>query len=125
MSLNVTLSYMGYLLDIDYVLFDDHVQWLTTPPDQAAIDSAELPAAKADRIETDRQECKRRLFEFYGDGGEQVSRATGIYGETARSNHANGVAATIDASNVARDQINVATTVEEVEAVTVDWPELT
>lgn len=94
-------------------------------PTQIEIDAAELPAAKALRIEADRTECRRRLTEFYGDALEQVSRSSGLYGATAQANHAAGVSAAIDASNVARDQINAATTVAEVEAVTVAWPTLT
>ena len=91
-------------------------------PDEIA--AAVLPAAKAQRIEQDRQECRRRLIEHYGDALEQVSRASGVYGETARDNHANGVEACIDASNTARDAINAATTVAAVEAVAVSWPVL-
>ena len=84
-----------------------------------------LAAAKTKRIEADRQECRRRLTEHYGDALEQVSRASGIgYSATAQQNHAAGVAAARDASNVARDLINAATTVAQVEAVTVQWPVL-
>ena len=84
-----------------------------------------LAATKASRIKADRTECRRRLTEYYGDALEQVSRASGLYGATAQANHAAGVSAAIDASNVARDLINAATTVAEVEAVTVAWPVLT
>lgn len=84
-----------------------------------------LAATKLARIESDRQECRRRLIEHYGDALEQVSRASGLYGETALANHAAGVEACIDASNTARDEINAATTVAAVEAVTVSWPVLT
>lgn len=84
-----------------------------------------LAATKAARIEADRQECRRRLTEHYGDALEQVSRASGVYGVVAKANHAAGVDATIDATNVARDQINAATTIAQVEAVVVAWPVLT
>ena len=93
-------------------------------PTPAEIAAAELPAAKAQRIEADRQECRRRLTEFYGDALEQVSRASGLYGATAQANHAAGVEAAIDASNAARDTINAAGSVAAVEAVTVSWPVL-
>ena len=93
-------------------------------PTPAEITAAMLPAAKAQRIEQDRQECRRRLVEHYGDALEQVSRATGLYGATAQANHATGVEAAIDASNVARDQVNAAATIAAVEAVTVSWPVL-
>lgn len=84
-----------------------------------------LAATKAHRIEADRKECRRRLTEHFGDALEQVSRASGLYGATAQSNHAAGVEACIAASNVARDLINAATTLQEVEAVIVAWPVLT
>lgn len=131
-SLSQVLEYLGHKNDVDFVVHEDapgevRFLWLSqaTPPTQAEIDAAELPAAKSERIESDRTECHRRLTEFYGDALEQVSRASGLYGATAQANHAAGVSAAIDASNVARDQINAATTVAEVEAVTVAWPTLT
>lgn len=93
-------------------------------PTPAEITAATLPAAKAQRIEADRQECRRRLVEHYGDALEQVSRATGVYGATAQANLAAGVEASIDASNTARETINAAATVAAVEAVTVSWPVL-
>jgi hypothetical protein len=83
-----------------------------------------LSATKAQRIEADRQECRRRLTEHYGDALEQVSRSAGLYGETARANHETGVTEAIAASNTARGLINAAATVEAVEAVTVSWPVL-
>lgn len=92
----------------------------TRPPTVAEL----LPATKAARIEADRQECRRRLTEFYGDALEQVSRAAGLYGETARANHETGVTDAIAVSNVARDTINASATVQAVEAVTVSWPVL-
>ena len=55
----------------------------------------------------------------------RVHRAGGVYGEAARAAWANGVQATIVASNVARDAILAATTAQQVEAVTVAWPVLT
>lgn len=83
-----------------------------------------LTATKALRIEQDRQECRRRLVEHYGDALEQTSRRDGDYGATAQANIRAGVPATIDASNVARDAINAAATIEAVEAVIVAWPVL-
>lgn len=126
-----TLAYLFPGIDFtrDVVIQADSgiVEWRRPEPQPtlAEIDAAELPAAKAARIEADRQECRRRLTEHYGDALEQVSRASGLYGETARANHAAGVEACIDASNTARDAINAATTVAAVEAVTVSWPVLT
>ena len=102
-----------------------NAQKLGTQPTPAEIAAAELPAAKALRIEADRQECRRRLTEQYGDALEQVSRASGLYGSTAQANHADGVTACVAASNTARDQINAAQSVAAVEAVSVAWPVLT
>lgn len=84
-----------------------------------------LEASKAARIAAINDKVRERLVKHYGDALEQVSRATGLYGATAQANHAAGVEATIDASNVARDAINAATTIAAVEAVTVQWPTLT
>lgn len=94
-------------------------------PTPAEIAAAELPAAKSARIEADRQECRRRLTEFYGDALEQGSRFAGGYGEAAQANILAGTVAARVASNTARDAVNAATTVEQVEAVTVQWPVLT
>ena len=96
-------------------------------PSPAQIDAAMLPATKAARIEADRKECRRRLTAHYGDALEQGSRIAGDYGEAARVNRSTGVQATVDASNAARDTINLLATdtVAKVEAVTVAWPVLT
>lgn len=84
-----------------------------------------LAATKAARIEQINGDCRARLTAYYGDALEQVSRASGIYGPTAQANHAAGVLATIEASNVARDAVNAASDIATVEAVTVVWPALT
>ena len=84
-----------------------------------------LAATKAARIEADRQECRRRLTEHYGDALEQGSRIAGDYGEVARVNRSTGVQAAVDASNTARDTINAATATAAVEAAVVAWPGLT
>jgi hypothetical protein len=84
-----------------------------------------LAVAKAARIQADREACAARLTEHYGSAEEQVSRSLGVYGVQAKDNMLAGIQATIDASNAARDLINAATTVAQVEAVTVAWPVLT
>ena len=58
---------------------------LGAQPTPEQIEAAILPATKAQRIEQDRQECRRRLTEHFGDALEQVSRAAGI-GYTAQAN---------------------------------------
>ena len=93
-------------------------------PTPAEIAAATLPATKAARIEQDRQECRRRLTEHYGDALEQASRFAGGYGAQGQANILEGTMEARRASNVARDQINAATTLAQVEAVTVAWPVL-
>jgi hypothetical protein len=119
----------GAVAGMDYGLAaDGSVAFWRRPepqPTPAEIEAARLPATKAQRIEQDRQECRRRLTEHYGDALEQTSRFAGGYGEFAKANILTGTVAARIASNVARDQINAATTVAEVEAVTVSWPVLT
>lgn len=83
-----------------------------------------LADIKEARIEADREECRRRLVEHYGDALEQASRFAGGYGETGTANILAGTVAARAASNVARDAINAATTAAQVEAVTVAWPVL-
>jgi hypothetical protein len=132
MNVLMVLQYLGFRPLIDFTVGEiagaqSIDSWRSTQPQPTPeqIEAARLPATKAMRIEADRQECRRLLVAQYGDALEQVSRAAGLYGTTAQANHAAGVEATIDASNTARDLINAATTVEQVEAVTVAWPVLT
>jgi hypothetical protein len=84
-----------------------------------------LAEFKAARIQADSEACTARLIEHYGSAEEQVSRSLGVYGVQAKDNMLAGIQATIDASNAARDMIDSATTVAQVEAVTVSWPVLT
>ena len=77
---------------------------------------------KATRIDGINAEVRSRLVARYGSAEEQVSRAIGVYGATEQSAMAAGIAATIDASNVAQNAILNAADVAAVEAVTVAWP---
>lgn len=130
MTLASSLQWLGFAPESDFVLSDVgglHIaQWLSASPQptQAEIDAAELPAAKAGRISAINAECRARLVAHYGDALEQGSRWGGAYGVEAHNAIALGVPATIAASNVARDEINAATTAAQVEAVTVTWPVL-
>ena len=131
-GISQALQFLGFVSLVDYVVEDigagPYIARWSRPepqPTPAQIAATVLPSTKAARIEADRQECRRRLTEHYGDALEQVSRASGVYGVVAKANHAAGVDATIDASNVARDQINAAATIAAVEAVIVNWPVLT
>jgi len=81
-----------------------------------------LSATKAERIEAINAEVRTRLIARYGTAEEQVSRAIGVYGATEQSAMTAGIAATIDASNVAQNAILAATDTATVEAVAVTWP---
>ncbi len=87
-----------------------------------ATDAEILTAHKATRIEGINNEVRVKLISRYGSAEEQVSRAIGVYGATEQSVMAAGIAATIDASNVAQNAILNAADVAAVEAVTVAWP---
>lgn len=88
-----------------------------------AVTAAELlTATKASKIDTINAECKSRLFARYGPPEEQVSRALGVYGQTERDAMSAGIAATVDASNVASNAVIAAADLATVEAVTVTWP---
>jgi hypothetical protein len=81
-----------------------------------------LTATKAERIEAINAEARSRLIARYGTAEEQVSRALGIYGTAEQEAMTAGIAATIDASNVAQNAILSATDTATVEAVAVTWP---
>ena len=122
------LEFLGYS-ENDYVLTNNGggtfiSKWYgpTPQPTEAAIEAAALPATKAARIAAINTECRARLLARFGDPAEQVSRSIGIYGLTEKSALETGIAATIDASNTASDAVTAATTIAEVEAVTVTWP---
>lgn len=87
-----------------------------------------LDTLKAERIEADREECRRRLVEHYGDALEQGSRFAGGYGEIGAANILAGTIAARAASNVARDAIlaiqDGPNAIQQLEAVTVAWPVL-
>lgn len=90
---------------------------------QAIIDAYDgVPTAKAAKIAAINAECGARLIARYGSPAEQVSRSIGIYGQEEQAAMQAGIAATIDASNVASNEVLAATTIEQVEAVTVTWP---
>lgn len=81
-----------------------------------------LTAVKATKIDDVNVEVRTRLIARYGTAEEQVSRALGVYGAAEQEAMAAGIAATIDASNVAQNAILAATDAATVEAVTVAWP---
>jgi len=81
-----------------------------------------LFAAQREKIAGINDECKRRLFARFGPPEEQVSRLAGVYGEDERIAMPVGIATMIDAANVGQNAVLSATTVQDVEAVTVTWP---
>lgn len=81
-----------------------------------------LTATKATKIESINADVRSRLIARYGTAEEQVSRALGIYGVSEQAAMTAGIAATIDASNVAQNAILAASDTATVEAVTVTWP---
>ena len=89
-------------------------QWVMPPLDQI----------QAQCIARINEECRQRLFQRFGQPEEQVSRSLGVYGSAERDALAQGIAAMIDASNDASDQVLRATTIADAEAVTAVWPEL-
>lgn len=113
----------------DYEIVDNGkgmklVSWNASskPPSMDEIDAARLPAAKSMRITAINTECRARLTTRFGEEYEQVSRSLGIYGVAEKTAMVDGVSATIDASNTASNAVLAATTILDVEAVTVTWP---
>ena len=100
----------AYRLDLD----DGTSRSATAPEILAATRAAKIAAINAD--------CRSRLIARFGDATEQVSRSLGIYGATEKAEMETGIAATIDASNVATDAVLAAADIAAVEAVTVTWP---
>jgi hypothetical protein len=124
----VILAGMGYA-NSDFLVSQDSptsvsFQWFAQSPrpTEAEIEAAALPTYRALRTAQINAECRARLLARFGDPAEQVSRSIGIYGLAEKSALETGIAATIDASNSASDAVTAATTIAEVEAVTVMWP---
>ena len=113
-----------WLIEVDDRGIEVISKWTRPEPKPTAqqIAAAELPAAKSIKIAAINAECRSRLITRYGSAEEQVSRAVGVYGVSERDAMETGIGATIDASNTASDQVDAASTVAAVEAVTVAWP---
>jgi hypothetical protein len=128
----IILTGMGYEVDYDFVAYainstDSNFTWLATSPrpTEAEINVAAVPVYKNLAIESFNTECTQRLIAAYGKVEKQVSLAMGVYGDTNRQIAIDGISSTIDATNVASDEVNAATTEEEIAAVVVNWPPLT
>ncbi|MBK7515388.1 MAG: hypothetical protein IPI51_07210 [Betaproteobacteria bacterium] len=120
----VTLQHLGFRPFDDFLLTTEGgVTWLSSQPQPtpAEIATAELPAAKACGIATNRAECERRIFARY-PAGRQLSALAGLYDSANVATMTDWIAANISAENTAADAIEAATTVQAVEAVTVAWP---
>jgi hypothetical protein len=89
-----------------------------------ATESEALPGIKGERIDAINAECRTRLLARYGSAEEQVSRAIGIYGAAEQAAMQAGIAATIDASNAASNEVLAAEDIASVGAVSVSWPEI-
>ncbi len=129
--LSRTLAYLFPGIDFtrDVVIQADEgiVDWRRPEPQPtpAELAAAELPAAKQFAIAANRAECSRRIFARY-PAGRQSSVALGIYsGAEAEAQAAimkDWISDMVAAENAAADAIEAATTVQQVEAVTVAWP---
>lgn len=122
---------MGYVSDRDFIATHDgangvNIDWRAQSPipTEAEIDAAALPVAKAQRIAAINAGCRSRLLARYGPAEEQVSRAIGVYGAQEQTDMQAGIAATIDASNVAQNSVLAAADIAAVEAVSVSWPNI-
>ena len=130
MSIATALIYLGYVSDRDFLVVDMSdgagpylAAWRHSDPQPtpAEIASAELPAAKAHSIAANRAECSRRIYARY-PAGRQLSALAGLYDSANVATMTDWIAANISAENTAADEIEAATTVQQVEAVTVAWP---
>ena len=90
-------------------------------PTPAELAAAELPAAKAAAIAANRAECSSRIYARY-PAGRQLSAIAGLYDSANVATMTDWIAANISAENTAADEIEAATTVAAVEAVSVSWP---
>jgi len=130
MSLSITLKYLIPALD---TLRDCTVQideqgeriarWViaTPQPTPSEIAAAELPAAKWWRKSAINAEATTRITTKY-PLEKQISANLGVYPQAYRDTMASEIASVISASNAACDSVDAATTVAEVDAVTVNWP---
>ncbi len=84
-------------------------------------ESETLERSKEKSISENRAECSRRIFDRY-PAGRQLSALAGLYDSANVAAMTDWIAATIAAENTAADAIEAATTVQQVEAVSVSWP---
>ncbi len=80
-----------------------------------------LAATKAAAIAANRAECSSRIFARY-PAGRQLSALAGLYDSANVATMTDWISDMVAAENTAADAIEAATTVQEVEAVSVSWP---
>jgi len=80
-----------------------------------------LAATKEHAIAANRAECSARIYARYPIG-RQLSSLAGLYDSDNVATMTDWIAANVAAENTAADAIEAATTVQQVEAVTVAWP---
>jgi len=98
-------------------------EWRREEPQPTAQEllSAEVPAAKASRKKAFNVSATFRILAKYPIE-KQSSATLGIYPQAYRETMALEIASIISASNTACDTVDAATTVAEVDAITVNWP---
>ena len=130
MSLATTLKFLVPGLDLlrdCTVQIDEQgeriTRWViaTPQPTPAEIAAAELPAAKWERKASINADATSRILAKH-PLEKQSSATLGIYPQAYRDTMASEIASVISASNTACDLVDAATTIAEVDAVTVNWP---
>lgn len=130
MTLSEVLTYMFPGIDFrrECILRDDGsgpsiVTW-TRPepiPTEAQISAATLPAAKQAKLAKVRAEAKSHIYNLYPDWRQQ-NACLGLLAPAYVLTMQQFISNTINASNIAEDQVDAATTEAQVNAVTPIWP---
>ena len=82
-------------------------------------------SAREAKIRQINAECERRIVERFGPWWQQINTVSGLNGSAAlaaMTDQTSGINAYRAASNAAQNAILAATTIAQVEAVTVTWP---
>jgi hypothetical protein len=121
------LAWMGFapLNDFELIVNESGarlVWYVSAPqPTEAEIDAAALGAYKAAAIAANRAEARSRIEARWPDT-IQRSAALGVYPQAVVDEMRADIASVVAAENAAADAIDACTTVEQVLAVTVNWP---
>lgn len=125
---HIVLPYLGYQ-DSYYSVISNKdgsitLNWesdLITAPSESIISNTSLAAFKAYRLKEIREEASKRILAKW-PMWMQMNCVSGVYPESVLETYKEDVAAIVQASNTAEDSIDAATTIEQVEGVTVTWP---